>query len=298
MDSIDLDIDNYELNDILNLFKIPSNFTELDLKNCKRQVLMTHPDKSKLSKEYFLFFSKAYKILYEIYIFKENSNKESIEDYNNIIEKEESPSKSRKDSIKTFISSEGFNKEFNKLFEKNNVKSEHDNNGYNDFLKSNINDSIVTELYENNIPQSQQIEKLEMLREKNRALTVKNEIESTSSYSLYTDIASSAPEQYSSEIFSNLPYQDLKKAHTETIIPVTKEDARKEQYSSINDIQQHRHKSIGAPLSLQQANKFLAEKANIESSQDTNRAYRLAKQSEIANNIQKKFNSHFDRITN
>ena len=63
MDELDLDINNYELNDILNLFQIPSDFTEEQLKQCKKAVLKTHPDKSGLDKEVFLFFSKAYKVL-------------------------------------------------------------------------------------------------------------------------------------------------------------------------------------------------------------------------------------------
>ncbi len=57
--NIDLNIDNYELDDILNLFKIDYNFTHEDLKNVKKYVLKTHPDKSKLPKEYFFFFYKS-----------------------------------------------------------------------------------------------------------------------------------------------------------------------------------------------------------------------------------------------
>lgn len=56
MDSnLDLDIRNYNLEDITNLFKIPIVFTESDLRAAKLMVLHTHPDKSKLPKEYFLF---------------------------------------------------------------------------------------------------------------------------------------------------------------------------------------------------------------------------------------------------
>ena len=56
MDELDLDINNYELNDILNLFQIPSDFTEEQLKQCKKAVLKTHPDKSGLDKEVFFVF--------------------------------------------------------------------------------------------------------------------------------------------------------------------------------------------------------------------------------------------------
>jgi hypothetical protein len=57
MDSVDLDINNYNLQDILSLFKIPVNFDEHDMKRAKQIVLKTHPDKSKLPAEYFLFYS-------------------------------------------------------------------------------------------------------------------------------------------------------------------------------------------------------------------------------------------------
>ena len=67
---MDLNINNYDLEDILNLFKIPTNFNEAHLKQAKKMVLKTHPDKSGLSPEYFLFYSKAYKVLYSIHTFK------------------------------------------------------------------------------------------------------------------------------------------------------------------------------------------------------------------------------------
>jgi hypothetical protein len=57
---LDMNIDNYELQDLLDLFHLDYNFNEEDLKKTKKTVLMTHPDKSNLSKEYFLFFSAAY----------------------------------------------------------------------------------------------------------------------------------------------------------------------------------------------------------------------------------------------
>ena len=66
----DLNIENYDLEDILNLFSIQKNFTEQDLQKAKKMVLMTHPDKSRLSPDYFRFYTKAYKKLYFIWQFK------------------------------------------------------------------------------------------------------------------------------------------------------------------------------------------------------------------------------------
>ena len=75
MDNLDLNIDNYNLNDLLELFNISNNFTEEDMKKAKRKVLQLHPDKSNLDKKFFLFFTKAYKIIYGIYEFRQTSQK-------------------------------------------------------------------------------------------------------------------------------------------------------------------------------------------------------------------------------
>ena len=46
MNNIDLNIDNYSFEDILNLFKINKNFTDKDLEKCKETVEKLHPAKS------------------------------------------------------------------------------------------------------------------------------------------------------------------------------------------------------------------------------------------------------------
>ena len=78
-ENLDLNIDNYNLDELLELFHLSYDFTENDLKQAKRIVLRTHPDKSGLPKEYFLFFSKAYKIVFNIYEFRHKSKNQSTE---------------------------------------------------------------------------------------------------------------------------------------------------------------------------------------------------------------------------
>ena len=292
MDDLDLDINNYELNDILNLFNIPSDFTEEQLKLCKKAVLKTHPDKSGLDKEVFLFFSKAYKILYEIHTFK-NRSESNETDYNSV----EKPdiSKDNKGALK-FSNDSNFNKKFNALFEKHFKNNEHNQNGYADFLKSEV-DQDIKDLSEGKISQVDRNKYLETIRENSRALVVHQEVKESSEFSNYTNLGMSAPTTYSSEIFSNLPYEDLKKAHTETLIPVTKEDARKD-FGSIDKYKQHRASNTFKPASLQQAKRFLAEKDQQESVSSTNRAYLLAKQAEEAKKMQKAFDAQFLRIKN
>ena len=56
MEDLDLDLNNYELEDLLNLFKLPYNFSEEQLKSAKKIVLQTHPDKSNLPERLFFIF--------------------------------------------------------------------------------------------------------------------------------------------------------------------------------------------------------------------------------------------------
>ena len=65
---MDLDINNYNLDDLLKLFKISAHFGESDLKKAKQIVLKTHPDKSGLPSEYFLFYFWFW-ILFCLFIF-------------------------------------------------------------------------------------------------------------------------------------------------------------------------------------------------------------------------------------
>ncbi len=59
MDNIDLNLENYNLTDLLNLFKLDIYFKEEDLKTAKTMALKTHPDKSRLDQKFFVFFMRA-----------------------------------------------------------------------------------------------------------------------------------------------------------------------------------------------------------------------------------------------
>ena len=64
-----LDIQSYSFYDIIELFDLsPDNVSLEDLKRAKKRVLMLHPDKSKLPKEYFLFYKKAFIFIFYILV--------------------------------------------------------------------------------------------------------------------------------------------------------------------------------------------------------------------------------------
>jgi len=79
LNSLDLDLDHYSLDDLYHLFNISGGvLSEESLKSAKQIVLKMHPDKSRLDAKYFMFFSGAYKRLYGIYEFQNKStNKKS-----------------------------------------------------------------------------------------------------------------------------------------------------------------------------------------------------------------------------
>ena len=87
IEGIDLNIENYDLTDLLNLFKLDFEFNEEDLRIVKKTVMQTHPDKSRLYRKYFLFFTSAYKIIFSIYEFRHKSSSKQTTEYT--VEKDE-----------------------------------------------------------------------------------------------------------------------------------------------------------------------------------------------------------------
>ena len=66
----------YSLQEILELFDLSYEISMDDLKRSKKKVLMLHPDKSKLSPDYFLFYKKAFDIVLQFY---KNNNRQNQE---------------------------------------------------------------------------------------------------------------------------------------------------------------------------------------------------------------------------
>jgi hypothetical protein len=115
------------------------------MKDCKRVVLKTHPDKSRLDEKYFIFFSKAYNKLKGIYEFQNkmtikkttDTNEYFVSDKATILENVFETNKKLKDPNK-------FNEWFNEQFD--NHKLEDPNaSGYGGWLKSD--EDIVSHLY-------------------------------------------------------------------------------------------------------------------------------------------------------
>ena len=124
MESFDLNIEHYDYDDILDLFNLKRDHGYSDLKQAFKIVAKTHPDKSKLPKEYFLFFKRAYKILLEMYKIRHKKN-----NYRDDFHEKDKELLSEK-----LTKSSDFHTTFNRLFEKT-TKHYFKQNGHGDWLK-------------------------------------------------------------------------------------------------------------------------------------------------------------------
>lgn len=294
---MDLNIDNYNLEDIVKMFKINLDFDETDLRNAKRIVLQMHPDKSRLHAKYFIFYSKAYKVLFSVYEFKNKSiNKKGEETYTADFSKDKSIALDQFFDINKNISKnpKDFNSWFNKEFEKNKISNESDDLGYGEWLRSE--EDIKPE---KNISQAEMAKEFDKRKKEARALIIHKDVtEMYANNFAGSSLSNKAPELYTSDVFSNLSYQDLKQAHTESVIPITEEDYHNtKKFNNINEYVSYRNEQNLKPLSETQALEYLKNKKGIDDQEASKRAYDLAKQLEQSKQNSKSFWGNIMKIT-
>ena len=290
MDDFDLEIENYDLREILNLFKLDYNFDNVDLKRAQKIALKTHPDKSNLPKEYFMFFMKAFQIVQQIYYYRYKKFQDSKKkDYKVDINKE------NKALLKSLDgkSVKEFNEWFNEAFEKVKVQDKNQDSGYGDWLRSD------KDIHDFKDAKMNDFERLfEKRKSECKSLIIRkdiNELEQQSGYMLERN----KPENYESNMFSKLQFDDLKKAHTQTVVPVTRSDfLNKEQFDSLDSYKRHRAQQNLRTLSREEARVYLANKQMMEGKTNTQRAYNLLKQDEEMEAANKKWWSHLKQLKN
>jgi hypothetical protein len=291
MEELDLNIENYDLEDILNVFKLNYQFTEADLKGAYRTMLKTHPDKSGLKKEVFLFFKEAYQILSKIFYFR-NRKKSCTHQQQYTVEK----NKEHELLLKKIDgkSVKDFNKWFNNMFEKNKLTDEEEDKGYGEWYKGeseNNNEKVASlsdfgRIFENKKKQC-------------KSLVVRKDIMEMQNLNNGYNLSRDAPDEYSSDIFSKLQYEDLKKAHTETVVPVTREDfEKKKQFNSVDSYRRYRSNQNTQALSLEQSRAFLQKKQKNMNEQDSRRIYKILKRDEEVEKINKKWWAHLQQLEN
>ena len=284
MDNFDFNIDNYDLEDLLNLFHLNYEFSEDDMKRAKSTALKTHPDKSGLKKEVFLFFMKAYKMLESIYDFKMKRAKcAKNTSYEN--EKMESDKKTLLLKKLDGMKAGEFNKWFNSMFEKVKVNDDDVDGGYGKWFKSN--EDVNEERVSNKRDMDAVFNKKKAA---SRELILHKGVNEMSYNGGGYDLTRSKPDEYSSDIFSKLQYDDLRKAHTETVVPVTQEDyLRRKKYNSVESLKKERAENNPSMLSLQQSKQLSKGRKSKEQMGNTQRAFKILKREEEINRANKEW---------
>lgn len=309
---IDLDLNNYDLKDLLNLFKLDSSYDEADLKNVKKFVLMTHPDKSGLDKEYFLFYSSAFKMLVNIYKRRQSSNitqttshsstayitsededkKYVYEKFNEQVDDYIEQNKHKK-SIINKPKEQIFNKLFNEMFEKHYIRDDEESQGYGEWFASN-------EDLDNRVANKQNMnEMFELKKQELKQKSSANNINQITKYSSKNIVSNGLGllDGYSYDNSNSIQYEDLKTAYTETVVPVNHQDyLNKKKYGNVDNLIKSSEYNDIKPLSLEQSKQYLKEQNKLNNEEDLYRAYKLQKEDELAQKMNKNIISQFQKL--
>ena len=300
-DKMDINIKNYSIEAIYKLFGVQNRIlTDEVMKEAKKIALKAHPDKSRLDPKYFLFFSEAYKRLFNIYEFQNKTSKKS-EDTNEFYNASNSAILDTMFEKEKGLKDPGnFNKWFNEQFDKHKLEDITATNGYGDWLKSN--DDIVENL-ENVSTKESMAREIEKRKKEVQSITKYNGI--NTSYS--AGLGSSTLMEYgsnftSSSLFSSdgMGYTDLRQAYVESVIPVTEEDYNKmPKFKNVEEYKAHRGNNIDlSPTNKVDAMRQLYNQHTERETESAALAFYYAQQSEKAKVNQNGFWSGLKHVTN
>lgn len=280
MKNLDLNIENYSLQDLYRLF----NITELTAETIKRAKYVTtkiHPDKSRLDAKYFIFFFKAYKLLLDVYqngaaraatSMSSSSSDDATLSSNlktraNDDDGDYSIDESKIRSLNEFFNQNKhiiedpsrFNEWFNEQFEK--FQFEEDKTGaYDDWFRS---EDAIYDVQGKKVTKQNMNEMFEAQKKTAQSLIMYTGVHDVVSASSVggTALDRQSVTNYGS---SDQRYSDLKQAYTESVLPVS-EDAFQNmpKYRNVNEYKNAREMAQRGvrPMTEDEANHmFNAEK--------------------------------------
>lgn len=262
LNSHNLDVNMYSLKEILELFHLDYDISVEDLKRAKKQVLSTHPDKSKLSSEYFLFFKKAFDIVRQFY---NNQHKQDMNNgHTNTVYSADGYSNENKHTTRQMqkvvhdMGEDKFNNQFNQIFEKNMVhKPDVEKNEW--FTNDNEIYQIDEQVSTGNMGQV-----IDKIRTNQQALIKHNDVQvlysnNNTNNSFHEDEDNDT--YVVSDPFSKLKFDDLRKVHKDqTVLNVSERDYNNvKKYASVDHFMRDRGSQSLTPLEKTQAEQLLQQ---------------------------------------
>jgi hypothetical protein len=256
MSAHNLDINNYSLEEIFGLFDLTYDLTEESMRAAKKKVLMIHPDKSRLPPSYFHFYREAYDIVLNIYKQKMRSNNKTSNAADKPIYQ---PIHQAENLPKEMTESNGaFNSKFNELYDKNMVRKQ-DTSRYDWFRQS---ESVYDDFSQKQVNPKNMGSELDAIKQKQAALQVYRGVQELNASgqrgTSYFEDDDGGAEYVSSDVFSKLKFDDLRKVHKDqSVFAVSESDLNKRtQYKSVDQFVRDRDGGV-APLSKIEATQLL-----------------------------------------
>lgn len=282
-----LNIQSYSLDEILGLFDLESyDITIEDLKTAKRKVLMLHPDKSRLDAKYFLFYKKAFDVIVQFFD-NQNRQNRSVEQkdvaYNpNYKDEDKSTTKQIQKTMQD-MKSQNFQEKFNELFEANQMGSKPD---------QSRNEWFVQEKSAFDIPQEKMSKQamndnFQRIKDQSNGLIHYTGVQSMNDDSatnnnFYEDQDDYSNKYMTSDPFSKLKFDDLRKVHRDqSVLAVSERDINNIQtYRSVEEFNRARSQHSYDPLEKEHANRLLQEQEKAMQQRMMQKEYRAKLQTE------------------
>ena len=297
---LDLNIDNYSRPELYKLFGLNTSITlsEDIMKECKKLVLKTHPDKSRIDEKYFIFFSQAYKKLLGIYQFQNKTNTKKTADKSEYYDANNGEILYNLfDSNKNLKDPKNFNKWFNQQFEKHRLEDPVET-GYGSWLKSD--DDIV--FTPTGVTKDKMAAEMEKRKKQVQTMTTYTGVNELTAHSLGGSSLMAYDSNFTSgSLFSNegMGYTDLRQAYVESVIPVTEDDYRKmPKFNSMDEYKRHRDTTNIVPLSKEEAMRQLYQQDKQKDQESAALAFYYAQQSEKVKKNDNEFWTGLKQVTN
>lgn len=251
LDSLELDVRKYSLEDLLHLFQlnnVPGKalreiLTEDTLKQAKRIVARMHPDKSRLPNQYFVFFSEAYAELERMYQHHTQNQVQTVAQ-----EREEFVRRTQQDDRfaheKQPKDGESFKAWFNQQFEEKKRETEKEDpgqRGYDEWLKSDADILFApTRIAQNQLGS-------EMNRLKQQLIIPRFEAQHFSAPSSAggSSLITTGDHFGSDRLFGKGGFSDLRQAYAESVMAITEDELlRRTMYSSVDQLRRERDQRI------------------------------------------------------
>jgi hypothetical protein len=283
-----LDLASYSFDEILQMFDLTYHMTLEDLKRAKRKVLMSHPDKSNLPPDYFLFYKRAFELVVNYHQSHSRQsqivNEHTSVEYVPITETDIHTKQQLSEKTKT----NQFQQRFNELFEQN--MAEKPDPSKNEWFRSESTSSI----YETQgaVSASNLNSSFESIksRQREQGLVRYSGIRELSSFaggasSFYDSGPSSIGQDenedqvqdiyVSSDPFSKLKFEDLRKVHKDqTVFAVSESDyANVPKYKNVDQYSRERSRESLTPMEKQQAQRLFDERERIAREQQAKKQH-------------------------